>query len=76
MELYHVLNRGVEKRDVFLDDKDRFRFVHDLYEFNDTAPAGNAYKRFQNQNQAETEYMDVRRPYISGMSVSVTVFLR
>lgn len=39
MELYHVLNRGVEKRDLFMNDGDRLRFVHDLYEFNDTAPA-------------------------------------
>ena len=34
MELYHVLNRGVDKRKIFLDDKDRFRFVHNLFEFN------------------------------------------
>jgi len=33
--LYHVFNRGVEKRKVFLEDKDYFRFIHDLYEFND-----------------------------------------
>jgi putative transposase len=33
--LVHVLNRGVEKRDVVLDDADRIRFVHDLYIFND-----------------------------------------
>ena len=39
MELYHALNRGVDKRPLFLDDGDRLRFVHDLYEFNDTAPA-------------------------------------
>jgi len=39
MELYHALNRGVEKRTLFLDDKDRLRFVHNLYEFNNTAPA-------------------------------------
>lgn len=39
MELYHALNRGVEKRNLFLDKNDRLRFVHDLYEFNDTAPA-------------------------------------
>jgi len=35
MELFHVLNRGVDKRTIFQDDKDRFRFVHDLFEFND-----------------------------------------
>jgi putative transposase len=35
MELYHLLNRGVERRNVFLDDIDRIRFTHDLYAFND-----------------------------------------
>jgi len=39
MELYHVMNKGVDGRAIFLDDQDRVRFVHDLYEFNDTAPA-------------------------------------
>ena len=34
-EFYHVFNRGVEKRDIFMDDEDYFRFIHDLYEFND-----------------------------------------
>lgn len=42
MELYHALNRGVEKRQIFLDTQDRARFVHDLYEFNDSAPADNS----------------------------------
>lgn len=35
----HVFNRGIEKRDIFLKDVDRVRFIHDIYEFNDTAPA-------------------------------------
>lgn len=35
MELIHVLNRGVDKRKIFLDKQDHFRFIHDLYEFND-----------------------------------------
>ena len=39
MELYHVINKGVDGRDIFLDTQDYARFVHDLYEFNDTAPA-------------------------------------
>jgi len=34
-EFYHVFNRGVEKREIFLDSKDYLRFIHDLYEFND-----------------------------------------
>lgn len=39
MELYHVMNRGVDGRKIFLDTQDYARFVHDLFEFNDTAPA-------------------------------------
>jgi len=34
-EFFHTYNRGVEKRNTFLDEKDYFRGVHDLYEFND-----------------------------------------
>lgn len=56
MELFHVLNRGVEKRDIFMDDKDRIRFIHDLYEFNDIKPAGSTYHSFQ--------YLDLRSPDI------------
>lgn len=40
-EIYHVYNRGVEKRDIFLEEQDYIRFIHDLFEFNDTAPAFN-----------------------------------
>jgi putative transposase len=32
--LYHVYNRGTEKRTIFTEDADYFRFIHDLYEFN------------------------------------------
>jgi putative transposase len=42
-EIYHILNRGVEQRNIFLNDKDYLRFIHDLYEFNDEAPAENIY---------------------------------
>lgn len=34
-QLFHVLNRGVDKRKLFMDDKDFYRFIHDLFEFND-----------------------------------------
>ncbi len=54
---YHIYNRGVEKRTIFLDDFDRFRFIHDLFEFNDTAPAGKFSKgRFPSASkQSEVE---------------------
>lgn len=45
--IYHVLSRGVDKRKIFLDDKDYLRFIHDLFEFNDQEPADNVFYRFQ-----------------------------
>jgi putative transposase len=40
-EVYHIYNRGVEKRKIFLDNQDHFRFIHSLYEFNDKNPTLN-----------------------------------
>lgn len=58
MELWHALNRGVDGRDIFMDDRDRLRFIHDLYEFNDTTPAGsNKGYHFKSR--------DIVSPYIS-----------
>lgn len=34
-DIYHILNRGVEKRKIFLDEEDYFRFRDDLKDFND-----------------------------------------
>jgi len=33
-EYYHVFNRGVEKRNIFLDNKDKARFMESIEEFN------------------------------------------
>lgn len=46
MELYHVLNRGIDGRKLFFDSQDYARFVHNLYEFNDTKPADNLHRLF------------------------------
>lgn len=40
------MNRGVEGRDLFLDTQDYARCIHNLYEFNDTAPADNLHRLF------------------------------
>ncbi|MEK9175510.1 MAG: transposase [Patescibacteria group bacterium] len=52
-EIYHIYNRGVEKRDVFLDDHDRKRFMYNLFIFND-------YRLVINVNRM----MEVRLPSI------------
>lgn len=47
-EIFHVLSRGVDKREIFLDDSDRLRFIHGLYEFNNRKKVNNAYYSFYN----------------------------
>ncbi len=37
-EIYHILNKSIDKRRIFLNDKDYFRFIHDLFEFNNEDP--------------------------------------
>lgn len=50
--IYHVYNRGVEKRDIFIDNKDYFRFVHDLYEFNDSNHVINTHYFFNHKSKS------------------------
>lgn len=35
-EFYHIIQRGVEERKIFLDDLDRLRFINSLIVFNDS----------------------------------------
>lgn len=37
--IYHIITRGVEKRQIFMDDSDYYRAIFSLYEFNDENPA-------------------------------------
>ena len=50
-QIYHVYNRGVEKRATFLDDKDFRRFIHDLFEFNDKDSAFNVAYYFNSRSK-------------------------
>ena len=52
-QFYHIYNRGVDKRKIFLAEKDYFRFIHDLFEFNDTKAVLNANFRFTKSQRAE-----------------------
>ena len=58
MTLYHILSRGVDKRKIFLDDRDYLRGIHDLFEFNDIELSNNLTHFFQKNPK------DVGRPYI------------
>lgn len=43
---YHIFNRGVEKRQIFMGKQDYYRFIHDLYEFNDANAVINLSYRY------------------------------
>ena len=62
-QILHVLNRGVDKRSIFIDDKDRFRFIHNLFEFNDEENTDNNWYFFQKQNFGGKS-SDIERRYI------------
>ncbi len=43
-EHYHVYNRGTDKRNIFVDEKDLFRFWESLFDFNQTEPIGSMFE--------------------------------
>ncbi len=53
--IYHIYNRGVEKRNVFIEDKNYLRFIHDLCEFNDTASAIPSNVKFSLRNPSQID---------------------
>jgi putative transposase len=71
-EIYHIYNRGVEKRDIFLENKDYFRFIHDLFEFNDEEPATLLYykKPFIQSYETKSHRIDHKRK----LMVEIIVF--
>ena len=44
-EFYHVYNRGVDKRDIFLDKYDLDRFIKSMLLFNNINPIGSIYEK-------------------------------
>lgn len=44
-EYYHIYNRGVDKRDIFMNTADLFRFALSVKEFNTSTPIGSVRDR-------------------------------
>lgn len=61
MAIVHALNRGVDKRKIFLDKQDYFRFIHDLFEFNDQERVNNVFYFFQKSNDIASRYIKKER---------------
>lgn len=76
-KIYHIFNRGVEKRDVFLNDSDRWRFLQGLYLFNDENSSLGLLWRLENEGmglnfktlkKALDQKLDNRSPLVKIMA--------
>jgi putative transposase len=56
-EIYHIFNRGVEKRNIFREGIDYTRFIHNLFEFNDMNPAGKWYISQTTKQQSKSNHI-------------------
>lgn len=55
-QVYHIYNRGVEKRKIFLDKQDYLRFIHNLFVLNDENATINNFYYFSNKsNEANSK---------------------
>jgi REP element-mobilizing transposase RayT len=50
-EFYHVYNRGVDKRTIFVDEFDFARFIQSADEFNSTKPIGSIFENSFRKNK-------------------------
>ena len=48
-EFYHIYNRGVDKRDIFMNSADLYRFFKSMSNFNVVEPIGSIYEHSFNQ---------------------------
>lgn len=44
-QIYHIYNRGVDKRNIFADGKDFVRFIRSMRDFNSIKPIGSLYEK-------------------------------
>ncbi len=63
-EYYHVYNRGVERRDIFVDKRDYERFLYLLFACNDSLPLLNSQFFYRGFASIET-YPRERKPIVS-----------
>ncbi len=76
-EIYHIYNRGVEKRRIFTTDRDHRRFLHNLIEFNDEECALPSNVRLGERTPANAKCLEIESPNMERLgSKQVTIRLR
>ncbi len=59
MEFWHLIGRGVDKRDVVVDNHDRLRFVHNLYALNDRNATPNFVLNVRREDYLRVQLVDI-----------------
>ena len=59
---YHIYNRGVEKRKIFMDEKDFVRFLISMKEFNHVEPIGSLLELNQSRKKAIKKTKETKFP--------------
>ncbi|MDD5071737.1 MAG: transposase [Patescibacteria group bacterium] len=57
-EFYHIYNRGVDKREVFLDKYDYVRFLRSMREFNQIDCHGGFYEKYLREKDKKNKFRD------------------
>ena len=57
---YHIYNRGVDKREIFMDEKDYLRFLRSMRELNHMEAIESLYRQDQLRRQAREEAKPLR----------------
>ena len=55
-KIYHILNRGVEKRPIFNGDSDKWRFLQGLYLFNDENSSHQILYNIEKENKGRINF--------------------
>ncbi|HBM45418.1 MAG: Transposase [Candidatus Nomurabacteria bacterium GW2011_GWF2_35_66] len=54
-EYYHIYNRGVDKRNIFTEERDLKRFIQSILEFNQIKTIGSIYENSFNKSNKKTK---------------------
>lgn len=76
-EYYHIYNRGVDKRDVFNDEKDFKRFLIGMKEFNRVDAIGSLYEKYLREKRANggsTSMIKVKPLFLGKPLVEIVAF--
>jgi putative transposase len=74
-EYYHIYNRGVDKRNIFVDDFDYLRFLKSIKEFNNIDPIGSLYQKSFEDKKTSKNIKDTPCPIGHGVSKALVEFI-